>query len=343
MKNPRPLLHGTALALALWSSPTRASDTLDARVGAFVAETGAQKTDALRLIFIGDSGAEPLDRPALPDDEVITRAGREKLRASMLAEQADAIYVAGDLIYGPGPLELSPRCEDALQDAEVKALMDDRLGDYYQGLAPTVWLVLGNHDVGHIRYDRARARCLLSYADQHSTVALPASSYSVDHGLARVVVLDTNQDVDRWDVAQIVGARAEGAWNIQVGHHVLRTAFDKEGEQRDGRHAIRGWFAEHPEARPDLWVNGHAHFLQFGVYDQIPALTSAAGSKLRSRDACPGESCSFEDAPLFARSVFGYAVVDLSVDELVVRMKDEDGKTLWCWRRSRTEPGGELC
>ena len=119
----------------------------------FSAVAGSAAAEArVRLVFIGDTGA-----PADGEGSHIEASELARLRASVRDEQADGIFALGDLIYGPGPLELSPRC--ATPRGKTEALLDARLGRYFADLGAPVWLVLGNHDVGHVRYAPRRARC----------------------------------------------------------------------------------------------------------------------------------------------------------------------------------------
>ena len=321
--------------------PATAADW-PARLSDLTAHTVPSDPDHVRLVLLGDTGADAV--PPGVESSHIPIPKMEALRAAVRGERADALFGLGDLVYGVmGPLELSPRCTDPTRGRAAR-LLPALLGDYYADMGATAWLVLGNHDVGHYRYSRRRARCMMAYADQTEHLSLPSAWYSVDFGLARVVVADTNPHVRTWDPQMLTGAyRDDGAWNILLGHHVLRTVFDKEDEQGPGKkHDIRGWLLEH-NAAPDLWANGHAHFLQFGVYDGIPAVTSGSGSKLRERDTCPGERCQMEDAPLFSRSEFGYAVLDLTADRLVLRLKDEHGDAIYCWMRDHSDPSGQEC
>ena len=286
--------------------------------------------DRLRLVVVGDTGAIPILVEAGAEwegSEVNTMAQREQLRRQIRDEQADAIVAMGDLVYGPSFAQVSPKCRDT--DRVAESWLDPALGDFYDGLGPT-WLVLGNHDVGHRFYSRARARCLRYYAATTEDLNLPETAYTVDFGLASLMVLDTNRPAGRWP-SEAIQARiaAEDGWVIMGGHHVLRTAFNKQSES-----AVRTWLAD-TDIQPDLWINGHAHFLQFGVYDGIPALTSGAGSKVRERPECPGPKCVGEQMPLFSRSVFGYAVVDLTPQTMTVRFKDAEGAAIFCWQKNR--------
>ena len=312
------------------------------RLSSFTTHTLPAHTDRVRLIFVGDTGADAVVEGA--DSSHIPMAQMDALKQQVRSEQADAIFGLGDLVYrGSDPLERSPRCRDPSQ-RNIEELLSLYLGSYYVDLGAPAWLVLGNHDVGHIIYGRRRARCMMAYADQNDHLHLPSSQYSVDIGAARVIATDTNRNPSRWDPDHVTGAyRQDGGWNIVVGHHVLRTVFDKENEQKSGgRYDIRGWLLTQ-ETVPDLWLNGHAHLLQFGVYDGIPAATSGSGSKLRMRPDCPGPDCQMEDAPLFSRSVHGYAVVDVTEDQLVLQFKSADGEHLFCWRRTHDDATGEMC
>jgi hypothetical protein len=163
-----------------------------------------------------------------------------------------------------------------------------------------------------------------------------------------------------------------------LSHHELRTLADKELDGFWEPPPAGAWLVEQ-RLLPDLWVNGHAHSLQLGVYDAratddgrvspsegdqpwlIPALTTGAGSKVR-----PGPSCSDHPAspggehqivadrkvckeqpargmPRFSRSALGYAVVRLGPWHLQVEIKDQNGELLYCWVRGKGDPGGATC
>lgn len=290
--------------------------------------------DRVRLIIVGDTGAMPVpeeEGAAWEGSHYNTVAIRDQLRRSMKAEGADGVVAMGDLIYGPTFAQLSPKCRDT--DAVAEQWLDPLLGDYFDGL-PTTWLALGNHDVGHYFYSRKRARCLRYYAATTENIRLPEAAYSVDFGLAQLLIVDTNRPPQRWPSAEMQRRIAEGSgWVIMGGHHVLKTTFDKESEVE-----IRQWLSE-SGTKPDLWINGHAHFLQFGVYDGIPALTSGSGSKVRVRPDCPGPECVGEEVPLYSKSTFGYAVVDLTEETMTIRLKDAEGRALYCWEQTRDGAG----
>lgn len=328
-------LHAMSLLLAIANPAAAASPVRD-----FPRLEGTVDEGPVRLVVLGDTGARPV-----PEDTCATgasscrntAASRAALLAAVAAENADAVTIMGDLVYGPKWFESVPKCRKP-DDRKAAEWLDPVLGELGTAVGAPVYLALGNHDVGHKPRSPRRERCLLRYAASRPELHLPALQYTVDLGGLRLVLLNTNQPPSRWDTPAIQEAvhTAEG-WVVMGGHHVIRTAFDKESE-----HEIR----DHLRAEgitPDLWVNGHAHFLQFGVYDGIPAATSGSASKIRVRPSCPGDDCSGDDMPLWGQSTFGYAVVDATEDRLRLTFKDGTGAALWCWERTADDPSGQEC
>ena len=167
----------------------------------------------------------------------------------------------------------------------------------------------------------------MDYAATHDDLVLPSLSYSVDYGVALLGIINTNV-LSASDGARVAQEfKTHKGWRLLFGHHVLKTYHDKASEDY-----VRPWLAEHA-IKPDLYGNGHAHLLQFGVYDGIPALTSGATAKLRQRKSCPPDCGSGQ---LWGSSTRGYAVLSLNKDSLKVVFKDLPGDVLWRW--STTHP-----
>ncbi|MBL8614927.1 MAG: metallophosphoesterase [Deltaproteobacteria bacterium] len=384
---PRPSSPLTAMMacctlLSLSAAASAAPTTTLAKVSLRPAQL-----HSVKLVMVGDTGEPPSTEGcgARADGSAplgaschASAAQREALRAAIVAEQADAIFALGDLVYPK-----VPACDGEVDG--VKKELDAVLGDLFAPAGqrpPPTFLVLGNHDVGHLRgRNPKRERCLMAYAAKHGRVQLPALQYEVDVGFGKVVVIDSNlRDQDLLPASTVKAAMDNplSAWTLVLSHHELRTAWDKE---------LDGFWEPPPPGRwlidqglrPDLWVNGHAHSLQFGVYDArvvdqgrpvpnapadpvwVPALTSGAGSKVR-----PGPSCSDWDqtpgrgaqivadraackdagprgAPAFARHQLGYAVVTLSAEQMLVEIKDLGGQRLYCWARTPGDPKGAVC
>jgi len=294
----------------------------------------------VRLIVVGDSGVvhgpEASQRKDLGGSSKMSQSEADALWATIGKEGADGIFVTGDLVYGPWFAESAPKCRTPTGKVKTDWL-DPALGDKVRDLGVPVYLSLGNHDVAHRQRSRARERCLLRYAATEDALVFPQLQYTVDMGLVRLVVFDTNVKTGRWDADWVAGARDGDHWTLMGGHHVIRTTFDKESE-----HELRDWLVAH-DLRPHLWMNGHAHFLQFGVYEGIPAVTSGAAAKIRMRPDCPGADCQVAHPPLYSKSTFGYTVVDATPDTLRVTLKDAAGAELFCWERTKADSAGGAC
>ncbi len=297
--------------------------------------------DVARVILIGDTGALPVEG----DPHKMTPAQRAQLRESLRGEEATIILDLGDLFYNK-----APECKRGDDPERAGELLDANLYDHVGGLGPAVFLVLGNHDVGPYgeylkrrffgrragKRSASRERCYSLYAEQHEEMIFPDTSYGVDIGPARVAVLHTSAPHRQWpgDPVKEFLEEDNGDWAIVAGHHVYKTACDKVGDDFVG-----GRLAEQ-EITPDLYVNGHAHLLQMGVFDGVPAATSGSGSKLRE---FPGCEPTATEGVLWGESSFGYAVLDITPQTLRVAFKDIAGQELYCWQRGRDNPQGESC
>lgn len=297
--------------------------------------------DSARVILIGDTGALPVEG----DPHKLSPAQREQLRQSLAAEDAGIILDLGDLFYNK-----APQCGPGDDPQEAAALLDAHLYDHVGGLAPQVFLVLGNHDVGPVgeylkrrlfgrragKRSTSRERCYTLYAEQHKEMVFPETSYGVDIGPARLAVLHTSAPHRQWPGGPVKAFLEEDPqdWSIVAGHHVYKTACDKVGDD-----FVAGRLREQ-EITPDLYVNGHAHLLQMGVFDGVPAVTSGSGSKLREFPECDPTAT---DGVLWGESSFGYAVLDITPQTLRVQFKDIAGQDLYCWQRGRDNPEGETC
>lgn len=275
-------------------------------------EQAPRDPGAVELVILGDTG----------EISPFTAAWRRAIAAEATK---DAILVLGDLIYPH-----APPCPTGLPDANARALIDRRVGAALSGLGAPVYLALGNHDISRLPGEPDRAACLIAWAADQPDLALPDRTYVVDLGVAVIAVIDTNALDSR--AAALVRAAFDGhpGWRVLAGHHALRAYHDKARED-----AVRPWLVAHG-LRPDVYVNGHAHVLQLGVYDGVIAITSGSATDPRDRPACP-PACG--PGQLFGSSAAGYAVVRLDLEGSVeVAFKDADGAELWRWRGSA--PGG---
>ena len=263
----------------------------------------------------------------------------EQLVETIVANEPDRdlAVVLGDLIYNTGP-----KCPDGLAEGDVLALMDERIGEPLRGLEVPVLLNVGNHDVARffesVGRSVPREACYLDYIAQpkNDHLIMPALDYTLDLGVAAVAIINSmayNLDARTAEVVRRGYAGHDG-WHLLFSHHGLKIIHDKVGEDE-----VAEWLAKE-ELSPDLIANGHAHLLQFGVYQlgdmaaPVLALTSGSGSKLRSRDECgyaeadPAVPCD-PAGQRFGASRYGYAVLTVAPEQLTVVFKDVEGTPLW--------------
>ena len=306
MNKPLTLVISWTLCLCVMSvAPAVQAVEPEARDG----EPSFPPKEKVTLLVLGDTG-EPG-----PEIEVIRRAVSQ--------EKKDAIVVLGDLVYPVGP-----KCPDGKLHRDAKRLLDERTGGLLRGLGAPVILLLGNHDVGGFGRHPEREACLIAYAAGEPDLILPDLSYDVDFGVLKLSVINTNAlDLIQ---ARDISTSWEGydGWRVIAGHHVYRTYHDKARED-----IVAPWLKMNGLV-PDIYMNGHAHILQFGIYDGIPALTSGATAKTRERPTCPPD-CG--KGQRFGDSKSGYALVTFDRSSMEVVFKDSKRNELFRWSKKRTK------
>ena len=256
--------------------------------------------ESLRIIAIGDTG---LDNDAM-----------QALRTSIKAEEKDLILALGDLVYPE-----APPCPDGHLTPDATALLDESIGATLLGLGAPVLLVLGNHDVRHGRRDPAREACILRYAERHPDLVMPSLNWVLDVGVISITGLNTNALDDSQAMTAARALREAKGWTMLIGHHVLKTYHDKDGED-----IVRPWLERHG-LRPEIFLNAHAHLLQSGTYEGVIGLTSGSAALPRVRPECP-PGC--EPGQRFGSSLSGYAILDVTAEQLVVEFYDNMGNSL---------------
>lgn len=307
-------------------------------------------TTSTRIVLIGDTGTVDDGDPAH-----INSGHRDIIKGAIDALDATAVFALGDLYYWA-----PPRCPGGRISEKKRGMFEQKLTSYLGQLGTTTYLVMGNHEIGPIadfvrNRAPARAACYRTLAAESDTLELPDLTYQVAFGdLLHVEVLNTNTMPNPTASAQLAArlsdAKEAGKWTMIAAHHVLRTYDDKEGEGKVG-----AWLAAQP-TMPDLYVNGHAHMLQLGVYDhankgvKLPApvitLTSGAGAKQREVTECragagnpAAGTCG--DGQLYGAEKWGFASLDVTKETLDVRFFAVSNDTTvpeGCWRFQRGSP-----
>jgi hypothetical protein len=292
--------------------------------------------DRVRLVLVGDSGIYDSDATDTcdpnTDASVLPEVCREVLFASLGAESPDAVLALGDLVY-----EIGPTCPDGVLTDAARTILEDLVGAVQTAAQAPLVLALGNHDVHHSASGKSAAEtCFMEYAAERDDVHFPERNFLVDIGPATVLVLDTNRAMTESlaeGISEALGTRT-APWTFFAAHHVWRTYYDKEGQDQGPR------WSEQLGITPAAWLNGHAHFLQFGVYDGVPAVTSGASGKLRASDPCGGDEAACDrDGLLYSRTKYGYAVLDVTPDLFEIVFKDVEGTPLFGWRKAAGESG----
>ena len=287
-------------------------------------------TKSLRLVLLGDTG--------------MPGAQRDAVRKQVLAETKDAIVALGDVIH-PHP----PPCRTGAIESQDLGFYERRVAHGLEGLRAPVYAILGDRaysrdkrswlssvypmvpstlELGDSGDGRVvdPAACMVDFLGRRPQIHLPGLDYSLDFGVVHIAFVDTNHLDER--ATQVVDdAFAQGrGWKLLMGHHVLKTYHDKANEND-----VAPWLSS-LKVQPDLYANGHAHLLQFGVYNGVPAVTSGAASKLRHRPACPPD-CGKDQ--LFGVSAPGYAILEVEPQRLTVIFKDDVGAERYRWSRTR--------
>jgi predicted phosphodiesterase len=297
-------------------------------------------SEKVRIILIGDTGQLPVEN----DSHKMNQQQRADLRSSLQMEGADAIVDLGDLFYWKGP-----RCKANDDPIDSGKLLDAHIYDHVGGLDTPVFLVLGNHDVGPLseyfkriffgaqsgKRHEARERCYRLQDDLHEEIFFPGESYGVDFGPLRMAVLHTSAPHSHWAATEVRSFLYEESedWTLLAGHHVLQTGCDKENEN-----ILFPWLQEH-EIQPDFYANGHAHLLQLGMFEQIMAITSGSGSKLRTPNCNPTDT----EGVMWGESQFGYAVLEATSSTMKLQFKNLHGTELFCWEQGKNDSTGHVC
>lgn len=206
------------------------------------------------------------------------------------------VVMVGDNIYNNGEI------------SKIKAVFED---PYRQLLQRNVQFraCLGNHD---IRTDNGESQ--LRYRPFH----MAGRYYTFHQSPVQFFVLDTNSNAD-WG-AQLAWldrelGQSQAAWKVVYGHHPIYSS-GVYGSNPAMIRALTPLFQRH---RVQLYLNGHEHDYErtHSIQGTTYVTTGHGGASLRS----VGQS----DWTAFSISRYGFTVVDVYADRLVIQGIDHDG------------------
>jgi tartrate-resistant acid phosphatase type 5 len=188
----------------------------------------------------------------------------------------------------------------------------------YGSLGITFYPVLGNHDW----YDPDSPAAELLYSTVSSSWHMPSLYYSFKAGAAQFFALDTN-DFSAAQIKWLTGElkKSSARWRIVYGHHPPYFAVRPPRDQ-DPR--IVSALMPILAGQADVYIAGHAHNLEHLRPVQGVNLFVAGGGGALTYGVEP-------DSPnaLFAKEVFGFAVLEIEDNSITVRFVDKNGNQLY--------------
>lgn len=281
------------------------------RVGPLERQEAADET--LRFLVIGDSGSGG------PAQLQVARAMEQRCQQYL----SRAILMLGDNFYQHGV--------ESVNDPQWQTKVVEPYGSPCLAQLP-FYPVLGNHDY------KGNPTAQIEYTLLNPRWYFPNRFYSLRFGdLVRIVAYDS-QSFDWCFRSQFCAVdylldrvnQQDVTWTIAMGHHPLRSAsVKKDGGQGGG--GPRDWLLTPMLCqKTDLYLAGHAHHLEerelLGCRMHM-LISGGAGADLYPIEA--------DTESLFARSMHGFAEVELSRQQMIVRFFDVDGTMVYERRQPR--------
>ncbi len=274
---------------------------------------------SLRFAVLGDSGTGGPEQLAVGD------VLHERCAAD---GGCDFVLVTGDNIYRSGARSLEgPDAERAL------SAFEKQFEAPYRAFGRTdFWMVAGNHD--WLRKGSIQSE--ISYSELSERWRMPALDYAVPQLPEWVAIqaVDTTLLTRGLETGQIERARehlcAAPGWRLVFGHHPIYTPGGRHGRANGTFKEIEQALLERLIRRcdVDVYFAGHDHLqghLRTPDFDQI--VQGAGGGDLyaarQSWAFPPGSGVEV----ISATSAFGFAIVEVSPDELSFEFVDASAPT----------------
>ena len=208
-----------------------------------------------------------------------------------------------------------------------------------QSLQIDWYAVLGNHDY------EGNAQAEVDYTHKSRRWNMPARYYTVQKPIGKkdtalFVFLDTNPWIEKYlqesenydhikrewgerELAWLDSVLSHSAerWKIVTGHHPLYSTGTEHGNQPELIEKLKPLFDKY---HVDAYFSGHEHDLQY----QLPAgstvnyFISGAGAEVRPTGSLSGQT-------KFSAAIPGFMAVSITEKDMVVKIIDEKGKTLY--------------
>jgi predicted phosphodiesterase len=242
----------------------------------------------IRVLAFGDWGT---GRPSQIETAAAMRAYHAKRPFSFGITLGDNFYPEG--VESPSDPRWRTQYEELYSPMNVK-----------------IYGVLGNHD----RYNGETPAAEILYSQRSPTWRMPAQNYTFTAGAAQFWAVDGSDMTElqlRWLRASLDSSKAR--WKIVYSHYPLYSSSDLGG--REG-HLYPKLFPV-LDGRADVFVAGHHHSMQ-----HIQPM-----GKLNLFIAGSGGASSYgvnekDPRAIFARSSFGFAVMDVTPREFTVQFID---------------------
>ncbi|HEV8484002.1 MAG TPA: metallophosphoesterase [Blastocatellia bacterium] len=242
---------------------------------------------------------------------------QKKVAATMLGyhktSSFDFAITLGDNFYSLGM--------ESPTDPRWKTWWDD----LYNPLGIKFYATMGNHDWGYP--DSPAAEIL--YAVQSPSWRMPAPYYTFTAGPVQFFALDTNEVSE----AQLIWLKAEldksrSRWKLVYGHHPIYSA----GQHGDNAGLIARLLPV-LKGRADVYLAGHDHDMQHLKPEGDLQFFVSGGGGAGIRPIKPGPRS------LFAKSSYGFSVLEASATELRITFIDADSAKLYEYTLHKSEAG----
>jgi hypothetical protein len=187
--------------------------------------------------------------------------------------------------------------------------------DLYGPLGIKFWITMGNHDWGSADSPAAE----LLYGRESSSWKMPAPYYTYTAGPVQFFAIDSNEMSEAqlmWLKEQLDKSRAR--WKVVYGHHPIYSA----GRHGDGRGLILQLLPV-LKGRADAYFAGHDHDLQHLKPEGALHFFVSGGGGAGIRPITPGPRS------LFAKSSYGFSVLEANANDLKVTFISSDGEKLY--------------